>query len=150
MKGNVMEIQQFEMLPPEGHPIYRETVQTGSAFLAILMISKEVTTINSAVLSVSLFDAGQLVRTVDVPVEVEHDSLVADQPDALRAYIPNGLLVREGFETLDNGRLDFSLTVHHFGEDQKPLTFIHECSMTVISTRPIMPEINVRFETCLM
>ena len=146
MSNDSMKVIQFEAFPQDGHAIYADTLDTASAFVGVCLLSANnvPTVITSAVTNVTVFTPDGILRDTDLVTEVEHDALRPGEPDVLRIFVPNHLLVAEGFKPLEDAKVRFLLTVHHQPEGGEPVAFTHEEVMDILPWCPHGSEINVR------
>lgn len=146
MSNDSMKVIQFEAFPQDGHAVYADNLDTASAFVGVCLLSANnvPTIIKSAVTNVTVFTPDGILHDTDLVTEVEHDALEPGQPDVLRIFVPNHLLVAEGFKPLDDAKVRFLLTVKHKPEGGKSLTFTHEEVMEIVPWCPHGSEINVR------
>lgn len=148
MSSNSMKVIQFELFPQDGHAIYADTLDTASAFVGVCLLSANnvPTVIKSAVTNVTIFTPAGILHDTDLATEVEHDALRPGEPDVLRIFVPNRLLVAEGFKPLEDAKVQFLLTVHHHPEGGDPKVFIHEEVMELVPWCPHGSEINIEFK----
>lgn len=147
MDNTSFKVSQFEVHPMQGHAIYDYNLEIGGAFLAISLISTHniPTIIKSASIHAKIISGSEVIFDGDLETVVELDALEPGQADVIQSSIPNRLLVAEGFQPLNDARVEFVLTVKHGEKGKRPVTFTHPVSMRIISTKPIPPEINVQF-----